>query len=80
MLALHRAVRLHFNRAQLIIGILEEQTPRSFARAKINRSAHSGGKDQLGSQNQRTAGVLLRRFARAHLHIKQMLLTPLPPT
>src|SRR5205823_9286895 len=80
LLARQIAVGLHFNRAQLVIGIFEKQAAASFACAKVKASAKAEREYDSRNSDERAPIPLLRRGARTHLHVEQMLPAPLPPT
>src|SRR4029077_8453585 len=72
-------VSLHFDHAQLVIRILEEQPLRTPQPAEIKSNAHCASERHFGSDHQQTSIPLLCRLPRAHLDVEQMLPSPLPP-
>ena len=72
------SIGLHFDLAQLIVRVLEEQTLRSQLDAKIEAGAKARGQHDLRDDDQNAAVAMLRRFMGSDFHIEKMLLAALP--
>ena len=79
LFALQRAIGLHFDLAQPIIGILEEESLRAVTDAEDQSPAQtSTPSSNLRDNDQHPAVAMLGRLVRPHFHVEQMLLAPLP--
>ena len=78
LLALQGAVCLDFDRAQLVIRIIKERSAPPPAPADIEAGASTRRRQHdFGNNNEHSPVPMLRRFARAHFDVEQMLLPPL---
>ena len=74
LLALQRAVRLHLDLAQAIVGIFEEEPLRSETHSDEKSGANSGREPDFRNHDKHATVAMPRGLVRTHADIEKMLL------
>src|SRR5205085_7622552 len=77
LLALQRAVGLHLDLAQAIVGIFEEEPLRSETHSDEKSGANSGREPDFRNHDKHATVPMLGSFVRTHADIEKMLLAAL---
>src|SRR5207248_4803158 len=77
LLALQRAVGLHLDLAQAIVGIFEEEPLRSETHAEKKSGANSGREPDFRNHDKHATVAMPRGLVRTHADIEKMLLAAL---